>query len=428
MRVWLVTIGEPVPVQDRTQDRLHRTGYLADFLGRSGHDVTWWTSAFDHFRKEHLYDQDTVVQLAEHVRIRLLRGCGYKNNLSLARIRDHRQVAGKFAKLARREAVRPDVMLASLPTIELCAEAVRFGREHGVPVVLDMRDMWPDVLVDSVPGPARPIARLGLHSMFRDAHEACAGATAITGITEAFVEWGLRRGGRQRSRMDRSFPMGYVSRPPAPDRIREAERIWDERGITASGAMPVACFIGTLGRQADIETVIKAARRLRERGRSLQFVLCGTGDRLEYYRKMAVNDPNVLFPGWIDAAGIHVLMRRSMVGIDPLPTRYDFLSTINNKAIEYMSAGLPVVSSPNRGVLCDLLLREECGLVYADRDPEGLASLLSGLLDDPEAHRRMARNSARVFREMFTAEKVYADMTEYLQEIGNCCGRGRKHS
>ena len=56
------------------------------------------------------------------------------------------------------------------------------------------------------------------------------------------------------------------------------------------------------------------------------------------------------FPGWVDAAKIFVLMRRSAVGLDPLPDRYDFLATINNKAIEYMSAGLPVISSPDRGV------------------------------------------------------------------------------
>ena len=50
-------------------------------------------------------------------------------------------------------------------------------------------------------------------------------------------------------------------------------------------------------------------------------------------------------------------------GIDPLPDRYDYLASINNKAVEYLSAGLPVVSSPRHGVLYELLEREECGLV-----------------------------------------------------------------
>ena len=102
-------------------------------------------------------------------------------------------------------------------------------------------------------------------------------------------------------------------------------------------------------------------------------MLCGAGDRFEHYRALAAGLPNVLLPGWVDAAAIHVLMRRSACGLDPLSDRYDFLATINNKAIEYFSAGLPVISSPRRGTLAELLAAEECGLSYDLGDAAGLA-------------------------------------------------------
>jgi glycosyltransferase involved in cell wall biosynthesis len=417
MRIWLATIGEPVPVQEGTRDRLHRTGYFAHFLAAQGHDVTWWTSAFDHFRKKHWFQSDTTMQPNDRLRICSLQGCGYRSNISLARFRDHRQIARKFASFANAEQTPPQVIVAALPTIELCVEAVKYGRKRGIPVVLDMRDMWPDIFVDSVPGAARPLAKLLLWPMFRAAHRACARATAITGITDAFVDWGLRRGNRQRSEWDRAFHMGYVSAAPSSDKIREAEAFWDGQGICSGNGRPIAAFFGTLGRQFDLDTVIAAARRLHGAGNPYQFILCGRGDRAEFYQKLAAGLPNVIFPGWVDAAAIHVLMRRSAVGLDPLPDRYDFLATINNKAIEYFSAGLPVLSSPTKGVLAELLAGEHCGLSYETGNVDALVEIMARLTADPSQLQVLSENCTCAFREKFAAEKVYGQMMRYLEEI-----------
>ena len=51
MHIWLIQIGEPLPLGNRT--RLMRTGLLAEqFLAR-GHTVLWWASAFEHHRPRH---------------------------------------------------------------------------------------------------------------------------------------------------------------------------------------------------------------------------------------------------------------------------------------------------------------------------------------------------------------------------------------
>ncbi|MGO8689540.1 MAG: glycosyltransferase [Thermoguttaceae bacterium] len=422
MKIWLVVIGEPVPVGEGVHDRLHRGGYFATFLADHGHEVTWWTSTFDHMRKKHRFQEDATVEVNPRLQIRLLHGGGYRSNISLARLRDHRAIAGKFAHLAAAEADAPQIIVAALPTIGLCLESVQFGQRRGVPTVLDMRDMWPDIFVDTAPGAARPLLRLLLGGMFRQARQACAGATAITGITEAFVDWGLKRGGRVRSELDRAFPMGYLSAPPAAEKIAAAEKFWDQQGVVADPQRPLACFFGTLGRQFDLDSVLRAARELHARGSRFRFVLCGAGDRFEHYRALAAGLPNVLLPGWVDAAAIHVLMRRSACGLDPLSDRYDFLATINNKAIEYFSAGLPVISSPRRGTLAELLAAEECGLSYDLGDAAGLARALARLADEPGLRERMAEGAGRLFQRSFTAEKVYGSMMEYLEKIA---GRGR---
>jgi glycosyltransferase involved in cell wall biosynthesis len=416
MNIWLLTIGEPVPVSRNSGDRLLRTGYFSHCLASNGHRVTWWASTFDHFRKMHHFAEDTTIEINQGLEIKLLFGGGYSSNLSLRRILDHRRIAQKFFRTAHSLPV-PDLLLCSFPTIELSLASVRYGLKYKVPVVLDMRDMWPDIFLDFMPPLLRSSAAFLAWPMFRNAREACVGATAITGITEAFVEWGLEKAGRPRTGLDRFFPMGYASRPPEYEKIIEAEKFWDGHGITADKNDFVVCCIGNFSRHLDLETVVSAANILRESGTPFSFVLCGRGDRLEELRMMGAQNPQIFFPGWVDAAQIHVLMRRSRVGLDPMPYRRDFLSTINNKAIEYLSAALPIISSPDHGVLSDFLQKYQCGMSYPHGDAEALANLLLKLYQKDESLQEMSRNAGGLFKKMFRAETVYTEMMEHLVNI-----------
>jgi len=230
------------------------------------------------------------------------------------------------------------------------------------------------------------------------------------------VDWGVVRAGRPRTRLDRAFPMGYNTFPPSPKEQAEAEEYWDNLGILAKSEFTV-CFLGTIGRQFELEAVLEAARRLEASGRRMRFVLCGTGDRLEHYRARAAGLHSVLFPGWIGAAAIYVLMRRSSIGLDPLRERYDFLATINNKAIEYLSAGLPVISSPDRGVLRDMLVERGCGASVPSGNPEALAGLIASLYDDPVRRVGMSRNAQQTFESTYQAEVVYGEMLHHLEMV-----------
>ena len=417
MKVWLVTMAEQLPIKTGLHDRLHRTGLIAYYLSEHKHEITWWTSTFNHFKKKFIFNEDTTVYLKENLRVNLIHGYGYKKNLSYARLRDHQWIAKKFSRAIRIETVRPDIIVASLPTIELCLESVKFGREFGIPVVLDMRDMWPDIFLFIAPQIIRPLARLILSPLFYRSYLACTGATAIIGITEAFVEWGLKSGKRQRTVLDRSFPHCYTSSLPSPEAIMKAEMYWDRFDIKSNSPEFIACFIGSINRTLDLAPIINAANLIdKNKCNFVRFVICGSGDRLEYYKKLAGHNPNILFPGWVDAAAIYVLLQRSSVGIDPLPNRYDFTSTINNKAVEYMSAGLPVISTPINSLLANTLAKEQCGLSYNSGSAEELANILLQLENDKPRLQKLSQNSLRFFNERFLAEIVNEKMMLHLED------------
>ena len=56
MNIWLITIGEQLPIKKGI--RKLRTAYLADELIKRGHDITWWGSAFEHFKKEWIFEKE----------------------------------------------------------------------------------------------------------------------------------------------------------------------------------------------------------------------------------------------------------------------------------------------------------------------------------------------------------------------------------
>src|SRR4051794_31632102 len=118
MRVWIVTIGEPLPVS-AARDRPLRSGMLAEELLARGHEVTLWASTFDHARKLHRYPADISLNPEERFQVRLLHGIAYRRNVSVRRVINHIQLARKFRRQALLEP-QPDLILCSLPTIELC--------------------------------------------------------------------------------------------------------------------------------------------------------------------------------------------------------------------------------------------------------------------------------------------------------------------
>jgi len=390
---------------------------LASSLGLQGHDVTWWVSTFDHHQKIQRWEDDRTLVLDEHYRLQVVYSPGYAKNVSIQRIADHNLHARRVRWRMLSEADRPDVILCSLPTLDLCRVAVDYGRAFDVPVVLDIRDLWPDIFLDAVPAWLHWAARPALLPMFRAAAYACSRATAITGITSAFVDWGLAYARRSRSDLDRDFPLGYLNRSQPLPTMAEARQFWSDVGLDSSVGLRV-CFFGSLSwTMADeMFTVIEAARQLQMQGDNTQFVICGSGENLDAYRKAAQGCNNIVFPGWVDAPQIRVLMEMSSAGLLPYRSRADFARSIPNKVAEYLSAGLPVISSL-RGVTEHLLEENDCGVTYQNGDASSLFQLLRALGSDGQRMHTMARNAASLFARRFDASRVYDEMGTYLQDV-----------
>ena len=152
MDVWVIKTGEPVPyIEEESGDRLFRAGLMAQALVDSGANVTWFTGQFHHQLKRMRNVAPCTIQRPDPSGPSLifLPSRGYKRHISPKRFLDHRDLQLQFLKIAP-TLPRPDLIVCAWPTIELADAAVKFGRSQDIPVILDIRDLWPDVFYERI--------------------------------------------------------------------------------------------------------------------------------------------------------------------------------------------------------------------------------------------------------------------------------------
>ena len=196
MRVWLIKTGEPIAAGN-PNERPHRMGMLAQFLLSQGHEVVWWMSTVDHLRKELVYPQEKILQVSDAYKIYLLHGPLYKKNVSLMRLINHRMIANRFLTASKSEK-KPDVIVCSFPTIDFAHAAVKYAKANSVPVIVDVRDLWPDVLLTAIPPSFSRIGKFLLTPYYRMAKYCLRNTDYLTAVSPGYLQWAstLSRRGR----------------------------------------------------------------------------------------------------------------------------------------------------------------------------------------------------------------------------------------
>lgn len=425
MRVWLLTIGEPLPIELGKQ-RLHRTGVFADVLTKRGVDVVWWTSTFRHAQKDKLYDRTTAVQVNERLKLWCLDAPPYRRNISIQRIVSNRRIADEFRRYAPQEPA-PDVIVASYPVPELAAAGAAYARNHNIPSIVDVRDLWPDIWPTILPSALRPLANLALTPFYRQSRSVLRDFGSITAITDEIVDWATIRAGRPRMPTDKAFPLAYPFPAYSDAELDRARKSWAETLDPARRPNLRICFFGNLGaRRTRLDVMIEAIRLLPQPVRSrVQLVVCGVGDGSSALKEAAHDIPEIVFPGWVDGPGIKALAATCSLGALPYPSDADFMRSIPNKAIEYLALGLPILTSL-QGPVSDMIEKEGCGRLYRETDPADMARVIADILDHPAQLPALSANAARLYREKFLAAEVYGRYADLLAELAHGASAGQR--
>ena len=170
------------------------------------------------------------------------------------------QEAIAFYKQAEHESL-PDVMVTAMPTIAQAHYVVKFGRKHGIPVLVDLRDLNPDVFVSPFRGLMRQCVKIGIKPLQWMLGNALKHADGLIGTTEPYLNWGLNYAKRPKGDNDRVFFVSY-SDSGVPTKLNNEDKWGKYLGYEGI----VCCYFGQFGRLIDFDTVIDAASCLNTAG------------------------------------------------------------------------------------------------------------------------------------------------------------------
>jgi glycosyltransferase involved in cell wall biosynthesis len=208
-------------------------------------------------------------------------------------------------------------------------------------------------------------------------------------------------------------PAEVAKQPRDPDRMRR---------LGLLGADLVVGYVTSLVDYEGVETLVSAVSVLREAGRDVRLLVVGDGPMhptLEAQAQRLRLGAAAVFTGRVPHAEVSALY--ACLDVFVVPRRDVPVSRIVSplKPYEAMFLGLPVVVS-DLPVLSELNDSGGVELFPAD-DPEALAKVLGGLIDDPERRRANAERG----RDWVLAERTwdgnavrYRDLYERLTQRG----------
>ncbi len=282
---------------------------------------------------------------------------------------------------------KPDLIVATSPQFFCGWAGVWAARIKRVPLVLEIRDLWPDSILAVSPGSRGQENRAGIGGRLIIGYlrwletRMYAAAHHIVTVGEGYREELTRRGvpAEKMSVITNGVDSGTYQPRPASTHLRE------QAGAKRGDDTFLVGYIGTVGLAHGLTVVIAAARHARYRGLDrLRFVVVGDGaERASLLEELARDDPgNVRFVGrrpknemadWlasVDACLVH--LRAAEL----------FKSVLPSKIFEACAMAKPIILGV-RGHASRLLEQLGGGVCIEPERPDELVSAACRMMDQP---------------------------------------------
>lgn len=408
MLIWMIKDGENLPVQ--VNERKLRTWLLSEELVSRGHSVVWWSSTFSHQKKMLLYDRDVEIDVAPSFKLYLCHAGKYVRNVSLGRYLHHYRLAKCFVKNAK-ALPKPDIIICSFPLIDLAHKAVLYANDNGVPIIVDVRDLWPDALVEITPSYLKWLVKKTLHNEYRKTMELMRKADALTAVSKGCLKWALSYAKRSITPSDHVYysgcPQFYAIDHAMSQRIRYLQKVCREKVVFT--------FVGSFGLSYELGMICDVADMLyKANKRNIHFVLAGDGEQYKKISDRVAELGNVTLLGWIDKFDVFDLLRMSHVGLVACNSVEDAMP---NKSAEYLAAGLPILSSLE-GEMRNIIREHNVGYSYTASDPARMYDAVIKIASDEPGRRTQSQNAIKLYQSIFDSVNIYRSYADHIEAMG----------
>lgn len=280
------------------------------------------------------------------------------------------------AVLACTRLPRADVVLATSPQFFCGWAGVLVSRLIRAPLVLEIRDIWPESIRAVGAMRNRPLLRL-LEMLERRMYRA---AGHIVTVGDGYRDNILGKIGvdRRISVVTNGVDLEqFAPRRPDPELVRG----WGLQGKF------ICSYVGTIGMAHGLEVVIRAAKILRAKGRhDIAFCLVGDGalrGRLEQQKDRAGLNGTVVFAGRQPKEKIPAILSSSDACLVHLKKCELFGTVIPSKIFEILAVGRPIIMGVE-GQARRMVMESGAGVAMEPDSPESLVDAVEWLADHPQ--------------------------------------------
>jgi glycosyltransferase involved in cell wall biosynthesis len=404
MRIWIVNYTALPPSEPGGT----RHYSIARELIRRGHEVVVVASSFHYVARRPLRLEKGSTQFLEEVEgvpFLWLKAPSYRES-QLARAWSWLAFSWRvWREVGLRDLEPPDVVLGSSPYPFAALAAQRVAARHSVPFVLEVRDLWPQTLIDlGSYSPLHPFILL-LDGIERYLYSR---AARIVSLLPEADEYMVRKGADPNH-------VVWISNGVDLDMIPMPSPPSDEDPFSVM-------YAGAHGLSNTLDLVLDAAGLLREEGWGpdrVVFRLVGDGPDKRRLQERADREglDNVRFEAPVPKEEIHRVLQEADAFVRPLEDSPLYRwGASPNKVFDYMACGRPTVygSPTNSNPIAD----SGGGVTVPPGDARALAEAVQALAELPLEDRwAMGRKARTHLEEHYSLSRLAARLERTLGEL-----------
>ena len=239
---------------------------------------------FFHQRKIFRSKKFTTINVKKNLIVELIPSLGYQKNIGLKRLIDHLILAiNLYRFLKKRIDFVPDRIFLGYPPIETSFVIIKWAEELGIPVMLDVKDNWPENFIEAFPKNYRMIVKFLFYPYFNMSKFIFRNSDLITSITDSFIIW-IKSFSKKRiqplmNNKDKFFVSPLVRKKIrlSKSRCRDANIFWLKRNLNVLERKHFS-FVGSLSNSFDFSLIFDIANFTLGKYPNHKFVICGTGE------------------------------------------------------------------------------------------------------------------------------------------------------
>lgn len=380
-----------------------RSYWISQELIKRGHNVTMITgtnNALHKEPKEEMVDGIRVIYLPNQYSNYM--GAG-KRILSFVKFMFRAILAGWKQKDV-------DLVFATSTPLTVGAVAIALKWTKGWKYVFEVRDLWPEGLIQE--GITNPVVVWALRLLEKMSYHKAEHVIALSpGMKDGVMKVGTKDGDctmvPNMSKPDKFFP-----REPNMDIVKQFDIKLDKFNLIHFGAM---------GFDNYNEYIVEAAKLAQEQGKNkLNFILLGDGSTVPTIKKM-ISDyglKNIQYLGNHKMNVVSDIVNCCSACIVSFRNIPILATNSPNKMFDSLSAGKPIIVN-SAGWTKDLVEEENCGCFVDPEKPQDLVDALEDMANSPEKCKTWGENSRRLSVEKFDKSILSAKVADVLDMVYN---------